>query len=135
MSDPILEAHNLSRNFGDFVAVDEVNFTLNPGEIVGFLGPNGAGKTTTIKMLTGLLGPSSGTARVAGFDMAQSPLEAKARIGYLPEGAPAYGEMTAAGFLDFIADVRGIPRARRAAPSRSSRPDAPAAVRPRSARR
>lgn len=105
MSDPILEAHNLSRNFGDFVAVDEVNFTLNPGEIVGFLGPNGAGKTTTIKMLTGLLGPSSGTARVAGFDMAQSPLEAKARIGYVPDTPNLYGKLKAQEYLRFVGQL------------------------------
>ncbi|HMT21654.1 MAG TPA: ATP-binding cassette domain-containing protein, partial [Promineifilum sp.] len=83
MSDPVLVAENLTRLFGEFVAVDKVTFSLAPGEIVGFLGPNGAGKTTTIKMLTGLLGPTSGVARVAGYDLATSPMEAKARIGAL----------------------------------------------------
>ncbi len=83
MTEPILEARNLTRTFGDFKAVDDVSFNLYPGEIVGFLGPNGAGKTTTIKMLTGLLAPSSGSARIAGFDINESPLEAKARIGYV----------------------------------------------------
>ena len=76
--------------------------------MLGFLGPNGAGKSTTMKMLTGFLHPSSGTARVCGFDVAEHPLEAKRRIGYLPEGAPLYPDMTAAGFLDFVADVRGL---------------------------
>ncbi|MBP6786033.1 MAG: ABC transporter ATP-binding protein [Candidatus Promineofilum sp.] len=111
MSDPILEARNLSRTFGEFVAVDQVDFTLYPGEIVGFLGPNGAGKTTTIKMLTGLLGPSTGTARVAGFDMAQSPLEAKARIGYVPDTPNLYGKLKAQEYLRFVGQLYKVPSA------------------------
>ena len=95
MPEPILEAHNLSRTFGDFLAVDDASFTLNAGEIVGFLGPNGAGKTTTIKMLTGLLGPTSGSARIAGFDITESPLEAKSRIGYVPDTPNLYGKLKA----------------------------------------
>ena len=91
MTQPVLEANHLTRTFGDFVAVDDVSFSLQPGEIVGFLGPNGAGKTTTIKMLTGLLGPSSGSARVAGYDIVAQPLEAKAHIGYVPDTPNLYG--------------------------------------------
>ncbi len=111
MSEPILEAHKLSRTFGDFIAVEEASFTLYPGEIVGFLGPNGAGKTTTIKMLTGLLGPSSGVARVAGFDMAQSPLEAKARIGYVPDTPNLYGKLKAQEYLRFVGQLYKVPPA------------------------
>ncbi|MCB1747164.1 MAG: ABC transporter ATP-binding protein [Gammaproteobacteria bacterium] len=111
----LIEVNGLSKNFGTLRAVDDVSLEVRRGEVLGFLGPNGAGKSTTMKMITGFLAPSAGHIRVAGFDIDTHPLEAKARIGYLPEGAPAYGEMTAAGFLDFIADVRGIARAHRAA--------------------
>lgn len=102
MSSPILEANNLSRHFGEFVAVDNASFTLQPGEIVGFLGPNGAGKTTTIKMLTGLLEPTNGSARVAGFDITESPMEAKSRIGYVPDTPNLYGKLKAQEYLRFI---------------------------------
>ena len=102
MPDPVLEARNLTRTFGEFKAVDDASFTLSPGEIVGFLGPNGAGKTTTIKMLTGLLGPSSGEARIAGFDIIESPLEAKARLGYVPDTPNLYGKLKAGEYLRFI---------------------------------
>ncbi|MGE0484326.1 MAG: ABC transporter ATP-binding protein [Gammaproteobacteria bacterium] len=110
----LIEVNGLSKSFGALQAVDDVSLQVRRGEVLGFLGPNGAGKSTTMKMITGFLAPTAGSIRVAGFDIETHPLEAKSRIGYLPEGAPAYGEMTAAGFLDFIADVRGIPRARRA---------------------
>ncbi|HRQ15183.1 MAG TPA: ATP-binding cassette domain-containing protein, partial [Promineifilum sp.] len=93
MSEPVLVAENLTRLFGEFVAVDDAGFSLAPGEIVGFLGPNGAGKTTTIKLLTGLLAPTSGKARIMGFDMATSPMEAKARIGYAPDTPNLYGKL------------------------------------------
>jgi ABC-2 type transport system ATP-binding protein len=105
MSEPVLEARNLTRTFGDFKAVDDASFTLYPGEIVGFLGPNGAGKTTTIKMLTGLLGPSSGAARVAGFDINESPMEAKARIGYVPDTPNLYGKLKAQEYLRFVGQL------------------------------
>lgn len=111
MPEPILEANHLTRTFGDFVAVDDVSFILNPGEIVGFLGPNGAGKTTTIKMLTGLLGPSSGSARVAGFDLTESPMEAKARIGYVPDTPNLYGKLKAQEYLRFIGQLYKVPPA------------------------
>ncbi len=105
MSESLLEARNLTRIFGDFKAVDDVSFTIQPGEIVGFLGPNGAGKTTTIKMLTGLLAPSSGVARIAGYDINESPLEAKSRIGYVPDTPNLYGKLKAGEYLRFIGQL------------------------------
>jgi ABC-2 type transport system ATP-binding protein len=104
----MIQVENLSRQFGGFTAVDNLSFSVAPGEVLGFLGPNGAGKSTTMKMLTGFLRPSAGSVLVYGHDMWQNPLPAKAMIGYLPEGAPSYGEMTVQGFLDFIAAVRGF---------------------------
>ena len=109
MSEPVLLAENLTRLFGEFVAVDNAGFSLAPGEIVGFLGPNGAGKTTTIKMLTGLLAPTSGVARVAGFDMATSPMEAKARIGYAPDTPNLYGKLKAQEYLRFVGQLYKVP--------------------------
>jgi ABC-2 type transport system ATP-binding protein len=104
----MIEINNLTKRYGDLLAVDSVSFKVAPGEVLGFLGPNGAGKSTTMKMIAGFLSPSAGSIRVNGFDVEQQPLEAKRCIGYLPEGAPAYGEMTPASFLSFIADIRGI---------------------------
>ncbi|HYU12697.1 MAG TPA: ABC transporter ATP-binding protein [Stellaceae bacterium] len=104
----MLEICNLVKNFGPLVAVDDVSFSVPPGEVLGFLGPNGAGKSTTMKMITGFLAPTSGTAVVCGHDIQTEPLAAKRQIGYLPEGAPAYPDMTAAEFLDFIAHIRGF---------------------------
>lgn len=104
----MIEINNLTKRYGDLLAVDSVSFKVAPGEVLGFLGPNGAGKSTTMKMIAGFLSPSAGSIRVNGFDVEQQPLKAKRCIGYLPEGAPAYGEMTPASFLSFIADIRGI---------------------------
>jgi gliding motility-associated transport system ATP-binding protein len=104
----MIEIDHLSKTFGPITAVDDVSFSVAKGEVLGFLGPNGAGKSTTMKMITGFLPPSSGTARVAGFDVRQKPLEVKRRIGYLPEGAPMWPDMTSAAFLDFVARVRGL---------------------------
>jgi ABC-2 type transport system ATP-binding protein len=104
----MIEIKNLTKRYGDLLAVDSVSFTVGAGEVLGFLGPNGAGKSTTMKMIAGFLTPSDGKISVCGFDVEAQPLEAKRCIGYLPEGAPAYGEMTPAGFLGFIADIRGI---------------------------
>jgi ABC-2 type transport system ATP-binding protein len=104
---PAIEVASLGKDFGAFTAVSDVSFQVRSGEVLGFLGPNGAGKSTTMKMITGFLSPTRGRIRVAGFDVAREPLEVKRRIGYLPEGAPAYGDMTAAAFLDFIARIRG----------------------------
>lgn len=104
----MIQVENLSRQFGSCTAVDNLSFTVMPGEVLGFLGPNGAGKSTTMKMLTGFLRPSSGSVTIFGYDMWKQPMPAKAMIGYLPEGAPSYGEMTVREFLDFIAAVRGF---------------------------
>jgi ABC-2 type transport system ATP-binding protein len=98
----------LAKRFGPVHAVEEVSFGLERGEVLGFLGPNGAGKSTTMRMLTGFIPPSAGTASVMGFDVVRKPIEAKKRLGYLPEGAPLYGDMTPAGFLRFVAEMRGL---------------------------
>jgi ABC-2 type transport system ATP-binding protein len=105
---PMIEIRNLTKSFGPFVAVDDVTFNVGRGEVLGFLGPNGAGKSTTMKMLTGFLHPTSGTATVCGHDIQTDALAAKGVLGYLPEGAPLYPDMTARGFLDFIAEIRGF---------------------------
>lgn len=104
----MIETQDLSKHYGSLKAVDRLTFTVQPGEVLGFLGPNGAGKSTTMKMLAGFLTPTAGTARVCGFDAEKQALQAKSCIGYLPEGAPCYGEMTPRRFLDFIADLRGL---------------------------
>ena len=104
----LIEVRDLRKSFGPLTAVDGVSLTIRRGEVLGFLGPNGAGKSTTMKMITGFLAPSGGAVSVCGHDVAEAPLAAKRCIGYLPEGAPAYGEMTPAAFLDFIADIRGL---------------------------
>lgn len=98
----------LTKRFGPLCAVDGISLTIGRGEVLGFLGPNGAGKSTTMRMLTGFVQPTSGTASVMGHDIARDPIEARRRIGYLPEGAPLYGDMTVAGFLAFIAEMRGF---------------------------
>jgi ABC-2 type transport system ATP-binding protein len=103
----------LCKSFGAIRAVDDISFDVRRGEVLGFLGPNGAGKSTTMKMITGFLTPSAGSARICGHDVAAEPVKAKARIGYLPEGAPAYPDMTPAAFLGFIADIRRVPAAAR----------------------
>jgi ABC-2 type transport system ATP-binding protein len=104
----MIETDRLTKRYGHLLAVDELSFTVSQGEVLGFLGPNGAGKSTTMKMLSGFLSPTSGSARICGFDVESQPVEAKRQIGYLPEGAPSYGEMTARSFLDFVADVREL---------------------------
>jgi ABC-2 type transport system ATP-binding protein len=105
---PIVETRSLSKDYGPTRAVEDVSFKVARGEVVGFLGPNGAGKSTTMKMLTGYLRPTSGTALVAGIDVAQNPLAAKRLIGYLPENAPLYDDMMVVDFLNFVADLRGV---------------------------
>lgn len=103
-----LEAKSLVKHFGEFVAVEDISFELKQGDVLGFLGPNGAGKTTTMKMLTGFLAPTSGEVWIDGFEIGEAPIEAKHRVGYLPEGAPLYGDMTSFEFLNFVAEARGI---------------------------
>ena len=109
----MIELLELTKRFGAIMAVDGISLTAEPGEVLGFLGPNGAGKSTTMRMITGFLRPTSGTATVAGHDIIREPMAVKARIGYLPEGAPAYPDMTPEGFLKFIAQVRGLNGKRR----------------------
>jgi ABC-2 type transport system ATP-binding protein len=109
----MIEIRNLSKRYGSLTAVDDISFSVSPGQVLGFLGPNGAGKSTTMKMITGFLAPSSGSISVSGHDVQEDPLAAKAVMGYLPEGAPSYGEMTVRSFLEFIADVRGLSGERR----------------------
>ncbi len=108
----LIELHGLTKRFegssGGILAVDNLSFRVDSGEVLGFLGPNGAGKSTTMKMITGFLPPTSGTATVCGMDVTQKPLQVKERIGYLPEGAPAYSDMSAEGFLRFAAATRGL---------------------------
>ncbi|MEX6501163.1 ABC transporter ATP-binding protein [Pseudomonas zhanjiangensis] len=104
----MIEIKNLTKRFAQHTVVDNLSFQVRPGEVLGFLGPNGAGKSTTMKMLTGFLAPTSGSARVLGFDIQKETLKAQRQIGYLPEGAPCYGDMTVRGFLEFIAQVRGF---------------------------
>lgn len=104
----MIEIKNLTKRFAQHTAVDDLSFSVQPGEVLGFLGPNGAGKSTTMKMLTGFLAPTSGSASILGFDIQKDTLKAQQQIGYLPEGAPCYGDMTVRSFLEFIAEVRGF---------------------------
>jgi ABC-2 type transport system ATP-binding protein len=104
----MIETHELCKQYGSIKAVDHISFKVEPGQVLGFLGPNGAGKSTTMKMIAGFLAPSSGSVRVCGFDVDTQSIDAKKQIGYLPEGAPSYGEMSVRAFLDFIADIRGV---------------------------
>jgi ABC-2 type transport system ATP-binding protein len=104
----MIEVEHLTKRFGATLAVDDVSFTVKPGEVVGFLGPNGAGKTTTMRVLTGLIMPQAGTARVNGKDIWEQPVEVRRVLGYLPESTPLYEEMSVTDFLRFIAEVRGI---------------------------
>jgi len=106
----MVEIKKLSKDFGSLMAVNDISFQVKQGEVLGFLGPNGAGKSTTMKMITGFLTPSAGSVTVNGHDIVQNPLAVKQRIGYLPEGAPAYPDMTPASFLEFVAQVRGLRR-------------------------
>ena len=109
----MLQIRDLTKRFGALTAVDEISLTVDRGEVLGFLGPNGAGKSTTMKMVTGFLPPTSGTAEVCGFDVTRDPIEVKRRVGYLPEGAPLYEDMTPLAFLNFVTEVRGTPAADR----------------------
>jgi len=107
----MIEVDGLTKKYGDYVAVSDVRFSAGQGEILGFLGPNGAGKTTTIRMLATYLPPSSGTARVAGYDILTQADQVRRQIGYLPENPPLYGEMTVEEYLRFVGEIKGVPRA------------------------
>jgi ABC-2 type transport system ATP-binding protein len=109
----MIEARQLSKRYGDVVAVDNVSFSVGKGEVVGFLGPNGAGKTTSMRMLTGFLPPTEGTALIAGHDIFDEPLAARRAVGYLPETPPLYPEMTCRSYLVFVAKIKDVPRAER----------------------
>ncbi|MBS0194836.1 MAG: ABC transporter ATP-binding protein [Proteobacteria bacterium] len=109
----MIQTRQLSKRYGSLVAVDAIDFAAGPGEVLGFLGPNGAGKSTTMRMLAGFIAPSGGSASVCGHDVVDAPLAARRSIGYLPEGAPSYGEMRVHAFLMFIADAHGLDGATR----------------------
>ena len=109
----MIECHNLTKRYGPLLAVDDLSFQVEPGEVLGFLGPNGAGKSTTMRILAGFLPATSGSATVCGFDVDTQSTDAKRRIGYLPEGAPNYPEMSPRSFLEFVADVRGLEGSKR----------------------
>jgi ABC-2 type transport system ATP-binding protein len=111
----MIEVKGLVKTYGPIRAVDGVSFSVKRGDVLGFLGPNGAGKSTTMKMITGFLRPDAGSAKVDGIDVSEDPVAVKSRLGYLPENAPAYPEMTVEEFLSFIAEVRGFrtPEAKR----------------------
>ena len=104
----MIEVENLVKRYGDVAAVDGISFTAAPGQVTGFLGPNGAGKTTTMRMLTGFTPPTSGTARVAGYDVFDQSMEVRKRVGYLPENVPLYRDMTARAYLMYLGEIRGI---------------------------
>jgi ABC-2 type transport system ATP-binding protein len=104
----MIRVQNLTKNFGPKLAVNGISFSVEKGEVLGFLGPNGAGKSTSMRMITGFIPPTSGTITVGGFDMVENPIPAKRLIGYLPENAPAYNDMTVLGFLNFTAEIRGL---------------------------
>jgi ABC-2 type transport system ATP-binding protein len=107
----MIEVRNLTKRYGEFVAVRDISFTASPGQILGFLGPNGAGKTTTMRIITGFMPATSGTVKVAGYDIFDDSYEVRKRIGYLPENPPLYSDMTVTGYLRFVGRIRGISRA------------------------
>src|SRR6202161_3474821 len=109
----LIEVQDLTKSYGAVKAVDDVSFTVNKGEILGFLGPNGAGKTTTMRILTGYMPATSGTARVAGFDVFRDSMQVRRHIGYLPEIPPLYPDMTVESFLDFVARIKNVPAEKR----------------------
>src|SRR5712675_2790655 len=109
----MITTKNLSKRYGDKLAVDDLTFSVAPGEVLGFLGANGAGKSTTMRMIAGFIAPAAGQVSVCGYDIERAPVAAKSCMGYLPEGAPSYGEMTVGEFLDFVADIRDLAGAQR----------------------
>ena len=111
----MIEVVNLSKRYGESLAIDSLNFRVNKGEVVGFLGPNGAGKSTTMKIITGFMAPSEGVAKIDGFDVFEDPIEVKKRIGYLPETPPVYGDMLVDEYLHYVAELKGVEKNSRAA--------------------
>jgi ABC-2 type transport system ATP-binding protein len=109
----VIEVQHISKRYGRITAVHDVSFRVERGEILGFLGPNGAGKTTTMRILTGYMPPTEGRATIAGFDIFDQPIEAKRRIGYLPESPPLYPDMTVREYLDFVSRIKGVPSKQR----------------------
>ncbi len=109
----MIEVHNLTKYYGPTLAIEDLSFEVREGEILGFLGPNAAGKTTTLRILTGFLPPTKGSAKVAGFDVVEEPLQARQHVGYVPEHVPLYPDTTPLAYLHFMAKVRGIPKADR----------------------
>jgi ABC-2 type transport system ATP-binding protein len=109
----MIEVKKITKDYGKIKAVDNVSFTVEKGEVLGFLGPNGAGKSTTMRMITGFIPPTSGTARVGGFDIIEDSIQAREKIGYLPENAPVYPDMTVYGYLSFCAEIRGYSKSAR----------------------
>ena len=104
----MIEVKNVKKNYGKFTAVDNISFTVNDGEVVGFLGPNGAGKSTTMTMITGYIEPTDGTIIVNGYDIVKQAKKAKKEIGYMPENVPSYQELTSKEFLKYMAELRGV---------------------------
>jgi ABC-2 type transport system ATP-binding protein len=111
----VISVQHLTKRFGSYVAVDDLSFEVAPGEVLGFLGPNGAGKTTTMRMVTGFLPPSRGTVIIDGCELLRKPIEAKRRLGYLPENPPVYPELTVRQYLHFVAEIKDVARSRRKA--------------------
>jgi ABC-2 type transport system ATP-binding protein len=109
----VIEASGITKRYGDFLAVDHVSFTAEAGDVVGFLGPNGAGKTTTMRILTGFLPATDGTAKIGGHDIFEEPLAARRAVGYLPETPPLYPEMDVQGYLHYVAKLKDVPRGAR----------------------
>jgi ABC-2 type transport system ATP-binding protein len=104
----VISVQNLTKSYGGNLAIQSLNFTVNKGEVVGFLGPNGAGKSTTMKIITGFMAPTSGSAVIAGFDVFENPIEVKKRIGYLPETPPVYADMQVREYLKYVAELKGV---------------------------
>lgn len=104
----MIEVSQLTKRYGDHTAIDSLSFSIKKGEVVGFLGPNGAGKSTTMKIITGFMAPTSGSAKICGFDVFENPLEVKRRIGYLPETPPVYQDMIVQDYLAFVAEIKGV---------------------------
>jgi ABC-2 type transport system ATP-binding protein len=111
----MIEVENLTKRYGEVEAVKGISFTATPGQVTGFLGPNGAGKTTTMRMLTGYMPPTSGAARVAGYDVFEQSMEVRKRVGYLPENVPLYRDMSARGYLMYMGEIRGVKNRRQKA--------------------